>query len=119
MNENHDTNTIVGKTGFVFFNSQPAGFEIFVNGSFLVDPITNKHIITPAKVELPTGNIDFIYRLYGYDDIIGNVVVKKDAIVDIHKVTDTYIGKTIPFLLEQLVKLNNRIVELLEAQAKK
>ena len=98
--------------GFVYFNSVPAGADIYVDNIQVLRP-DGKFSKTPEKVELDIGLRTYTLKLEGYDDISETISVTNETLT-IHDKFKTYIGKSIPHLLGQSIIQNRKIIELLE-----
>jgi hypothetical protein len=71
--------------GIVFFDSQPHGARIYVDGQLLINPDTEESIKTPAKALLIEGRRNFIFVLEGHKDLSGYVDVLAGVTVNIFK----------------------------------
>lgn len=71
--------------GIVFFDTQPHGAQIIVDGQILIDPDTEESLRTPERVLLFEGRRDFILRLEGHNDQIGYVDVFPGVTVNIFR----------------------------------
>lgn len=71
--------------GIVFFDTQPHGAQIIVDGQILINPDTEESLRTPERVLLVEGRRDFILRLEGHNDSVGYVDVLAGTTVNIFR----------------------------------
>lgn len=71
--------------GTVFFDTQPHGAKIYVDGQLLIDPDTEESLKTPEKVLLYEGRRNFTFVLEGHEDISGYVDVYAGSTVNIFR----------------------------------
>lgn len=71
--------------GTVFFDTQPHGAKIYVDGQLLIDPNTEESLRTPERVLLFEGRRDFTFVLEGHKDASGYVDIYPGATVSIFR----------------------------------
>lgn len=71
--------------GIVFFDTQPHGAQMIVDGQILINPDTEESLRTPERVLLVEGRRDFILRLEGHNDSVGYVDVLVGTTVNIFR----------------------------------
>lgn len=71
--------------GLVYFDSDPHGANIFVDGQVLVDPDSGENLRTPAKSLLYEGRHDFTMTLEGHEDTSGYFDVFVGVTVNVYK----------------------------------
>ena len=71
--------------GTVFFDTQPHGAKIYVDGQLLIDPNTEESLRTPERVLLFEGRRDFTFVLEGHKDVSGYVDIYANATVNIFR----------------------------------
>lgn len=71
--------------GTVFFDTQPHGAKICVDGQLLIDPDTEESLRTPERVLLFEGRRDYTLVLEGHKDVSGYVDVYTSATVNIFR----------------------------------
>jgi len=71
--------------GIVFFDTQPHGAKIYVDGQILVDPDTEESLKTPERVLLIEGRRNFTFVLEGHKDVSGYVDVLPGTTVNIFR----------------------------------
>lgn len=71
--------------GTVFFDTQPHGAKIYVDGQLLIDPDTEESLRTPERVLLFEGRRNYTFVLEGHEDASGYVDVYPGATVNIFK----------------------------------
>lgn len=71
--------------GIVFFDTQPHGAKIYVDGQLLIDPGTGESLKTPERVLLIEGRRNFTFVLEGHKDLSGYVDVIAGTTVNIFR----------------------------------
>ena len=71
--------------GIVFFDTQPHGAKIYVDGQILIDPDTEESLRTPERVSLFEGRRSFTFVLEGHKDVSGYVDVYPGTTVTISR----------------------------------
>lgn len=71
--------------GLVYFDTQPHGARIYVDGQLLIDPDTEESLKTPARYNLYEGRHDFTFVLEGHEDASGYVDVFPGVTVNIYR----------------------------------
>jgi len=71
--------------GTVFFDTQPHGAKVYVDGQLLTDPDTEESLHTPVRVLLLEGRIDYTLVLEDYNDISGYIDIYPSATVNIFR----------------------------------
>ena len=71
--------------GIVFFDTQPHGAKIYVDGQILLDPDTEESLRTPERVSLFEGRRNFTFVLEGHKDISGFVDIYPGVTVNIFR----------------------------------
>ncbi len=71
--------------GIAYFDSDPHGAHIYVDGQILIDPETEEALRTPAKANLYEGRHDFTIVLDGYEDSSGYFDIFPGVTVNIYK----------------------------------
>lgn len=71
--------------GTVFFDTQPHGAKIYVDGQLLTDPDTEESLRTPERVLLFEGRRNYTFVLEGHKDVSGYVDVYPSATINIFR----------------------------------
>jgi len=71
--------------GIVYFDTQPHGAKIYVDGQLLTDPDTEESLKTPERVLLVEGRRDFTFVLEGHKDLSGYIDVIAGTTVNIFR----------------------------------
>ncbi len=71
--------------GIVFFDTQPHGAKIYVDGQLLINTDTEESLRTPERVSLFEGRRNFTFVLEGHKDVSGYVDVYAGTTVNIFK----------------------------------
>lgn len=71
--------------GEVFFDTQPHGAQIYVDGQLLIDPDTEESLRTPEKVLIFEGRHDFTFVLEGHKDASGYLDIYTGTTVSIFR----------------------------------
>lgn len=71
--------------GTVFFDTQPHGAKIYVDGQLLIDPDTEESLRTPERALLFEGRRDYTFVLEGHKDVTGYVDVYASSTVSIFR----------------------------------
>lgn len=71
--------------GIVYFDTQPHGAKIYIDGQLLVDPDTEESLKTPERVLLIEGRRNFTFVLEGHKDLSGYVDVLPGVTVNIFR----------------------------------
>lgn len=80
------SNSLQSKSmGIVYFNSDPQGATIYIDGRILTNPYTEEIQRTPTSVPLQAGRRLFIFKLQGYKDESGHVDVFENTTVNISR----------------------------------
>lgn len=71
--------------GTVFFDTQPHGARIYVDGQLLIDPDTEESLRTPERVAIFEGRRDYTFVLEGHKDVHGYVDIYPGTTVSIFR----------------------------------
>lgn len=71
--------------GIVYFDAQPHGAIIMVDGQYILGPDTEEYIRTPATVLLFEGRRNFVLKLENHHDTVGYADVHTGSRVDIFR----------------------------------
>lgn len=71
--------------GLVYFDSDPHGANIYVDGQVLVDPDSGENLRTPTRANLLEGRHDFTMTLEGHEDMSGYFDVFVGVTVNVYK----------------------------------
>lgn len=69
--------------GTVFFDTQPHGAKIYVDGQLLIDPDTEESLRTPERILIFEGRRNYTFLLEGHKDVSGYIDVYANTTVNI------------------------------------
>lgn len=69
--------------GTVFFDTQPHGAKIYVDGQLLIDPDTEESLRTPERVLIFEGRRNYTFVLEGHKDVSGYIDIYANTTVNI------------------------------------